>query len=368
MGLPPRPSAGAPRRAAIAARVAAGGAEAEARFAQAILAEAWAQDRRFLAGIAAYRRHAYRREMPEPPVLWQEGGARLLDYAPGGSGPALLMVPSLVNRAYVLDLKPGSSLLRALAAGGLRPLLLDWGEPGEIEAGFTLTDYIAGRLERAMAAVGGPLILGGYCMGGLLALAAALRQPGQVRGLALLATPWDFHAPDAARARALGAMLPALEPVLHRTGLLPTDLLQMLFTCLSPFETQAKYRHFAGMAGEGPAAELFVALEDWLNDGVPLAAPVAREALGGWYGHNLPARGEWRVAGLPVRPAALGRPSFLAIPGRDRIVPPESALALAAIMPGAAVHRPASGHIGMAAGRRAESELWQPLRDWCLGL
>jgi poly(3-hydroxyalkanoate) synthetase len=368
MSRSPNQSDAGALRAGIAARVAAAGPQAEAGFAEAILTEAWAQDRAFLAGIAAYRRHPYQRRVEEPPVIWQEGGSRLLDYGGDADAPVVLVVPSLVNRAYVLDLKPGISLMRYLAGAGLRPLLLDWGEPGAIEARFTLTDYIAGRLERAMAAIGGPLILTGYCMGGLLALAAALRQPDRVRGLALLATPWDFHAPDAERARTLAALLPALEPVMSRTGLLATDLLQMLFTCLAPFETQLKYRHFAKLDPKSPAAELFVALEDWLNDGIPLAAPVARATLGDWYGANLPAQGAWLVAGAAVLPAKLACPSFHAIPGRDRIVPPESALALAEECPGATIHRPASGHIGMAAGRRASQELWRPLRDWCLSL
>mgnify|MGYP000379059989 CR=1 FL=1 len=36
---------------------------------------------------------------------------------------------------------------------GVRPMLLDWGWPGEAERGFTLTDYVAGRLERLLAAL-----------------------------------------------------------------------------------------------------------------------------------------------------------------------------------------------------------------------
>jgi poly(3-hydroxyalkanoate) synthetase len=166
----------------------------------------------------------------------------------------------------------------------------------------------------------------------------------------------------------MGALLPALEPAMAATGLLATDLLQMLFAGLAPFETPEKYRQFGKLAQSGPSAELFVALEDWLNDGVPLAAPVARTCLGDWHGENTPARGEWAVAGAPVLPETFGRPSFVAIPNRDRIVPPESALALAERLPGAVIHRPAAGHIGMAAGRRAETELWRPLRDWCRGL
>ena len=59
------------------------------------------------------------------------------------------MVPSLINRAYILDLAPETSLLRYLAAAGMRPLLVDWGSPGAVERGFGLTEYIAGRLEAA---------------------------------------------------------------------------------------------------------------------------------------------------------------------------------------------------------------------------
>lgn len=323
-----------------------------------------------IAGIAAYRRHPWRRELAEPPAVWAEGGSRLLDY--GGIGAPVLFVPSLVNRATVLDLFEGRSMLRYLARRS-RVLLLDWGWPGEAERGFTLTDYIAGRLERALAAVsevvgGAPVVLVGYCMGGLLALAAALRRPELVRGLGLLATPWDFHAADAGAARGLGQALPWLEPLMAVTQRLPVDAVQTLFAMMDPGGIAAKYAGFARVEQDSARARQFVAIEDWLNDGVPLAAAVARECLGGWYGENTPARGLWRVAGQRVDPARLAVPAFVAVPGRDRIVPPESALPLAGLIAGAMLHPPAAGHVGMVAGASAERVLWEPLRDWLASL
>jgi poly(3-hydroxyalkanoate) synthetase len=305
--------------------------------------------------------------VPDPPLIWREGGSRLLDYGDGGQrddGPAVLFVPSLVNRAHVLDLLPERSMLRWLAARGTRPLLLDWGWPGELERGFSLTDYIAGRLERALAAVPGRVVLAGYCMGGLLALAAALRRPDRVGGLVLLATPWDFHAAGDGMGPAAAAALPVLEPALAATGTLPVDALQSLFALADEAGVAQRYRAFATLDPACARARVFVALEDWLNDGVPLAAPVARETLRDWYGANTPARERWLVAGQAVRPGALACPVFVALPTRDRVVPRASARALADALPRAVTWEVAAGHVGMIAGGGAEAALWPALLAW----
>jgi polyhydroxyalkanoate synthase subunit PhaC len=212
------------------------------------------------------------------------------------------------------------------------------------------------------------VVLAGYCMGGLLTVALAQRRPDLVSALALLATPWDFHAGGPEQAAALAGGLPLLEPAMALSGTLPVDLLQSLFAMLDPWGIADKYHAFARLDPEGERARLFVALEDWLNDGIPLAAPVARECLEGWYGANAPARGEWRVAGLAVDPALLALPAFVAVPARDRIVPPESARPLATLLRGAVLHEPRAGHIGMAAGGNAEAALWRPLLAWIRGL
>jgi poly(3-hydroxyalkanoate) synthetase len=338
-------------------------------FPAEVMAETLRQDAALIAGIAAYRRHPWRRTLVDPGAVWAEGGSRLLDY--GGGGVPVLFVPSLVNRAYVLDLMEGGSMLRWLARHGVRPLLLDWGWPGETERRFTLTDYVAGRLERALtasvAAVGGPVVLAGYCMGGTLAVAAAQRRPDLVRGLALLAAPWDFHAGDPEHALQVAGTLPLLEPALAFSGALPVDLLQSLFALMDPWGVADKYRGFSRLRQDSDRAVLFVALEDWLNDGVPLAAEVARSCLGEWYGANAPARGEWRIAGLAVDPGAIRMPTFVAVPGRDRIVPPDSARPLAGLIQGAVLHEPAAGHVGMVAGGRAEAALWGVLGEWVVG-
>ncbi len=322
----------------------------------------------FLAGIERYRHHPYRRSLAEPPTLWQEGTTRLLDYGAPGD-PAVLVVPSLINRAYILDLTPQTSLVRHLAAAGLRPLVVDWGAPGALERGFGLTEYIAGRLEAAAtaaaeAADAGPIGVLGYCMGGLLALALAERRPRLVRALALLATPWSFHAERVSQARLLGSLAEPLVLAFARLGEVPVDVLQALFTAVDPLVGLRKFTRFAGLLPESPAARHFVAVEDWLNDGVPLTVPVMRDCLGGWYGADLPGRGLWQVAGRPVMAGNVHQPALVVVPAQDRIVPPASASALADALPSAERLTPALGHIGMIVAREAPAQVWQPLTAW----
>ena len=182
----------APKAAAIKTAVEATAAE---RLAAALQKEATRRMADFLAGIRAYHHHPYRRDLIDPDPLWSKGSSKLRDY--GGTGRPVLLVPSLINRAYILDLKDGNSLVRDMAARGWRPLLMDWGAPGEAESGFDLNDYIMGYLSEALDAAtdlaGGPVPVIGYCMGGLLALALARHRGADISTLALLATPWDFH-------------------------------------------------------------------------------------------------------------------------------------------------------------------------------
>lgn len=351
------------RAAALAATVEQARAE---DFSHAVEQEARDRLDRFLTGVERYRAHRYRRVLEDPEPIWTDGNARLLKF--GEEGPAVLLVASLVNRSYILDLGPQQSFARWLSERGFRCYLLDWQAPGPRERAYSLDDYIAGplseALDTAVADSGGRAAVLGYCMGGLLALALALRRKADVSGLVFLATPWDFHAGDLSQAHGLAEAMRFFEPQLQALGELPTDALQYLFCALDPLLGIRKFTAFEGLELQSPAAKRFVALEDWLNDGVPLAAQVARASAFEWYEENRPARGVWEVQGEPVRPENWEGPAYVVIPAADRIVPPASAEALANAMPQATVKRPRAGHIGMIAGRGVTRSIWRPLADW----
>lgn len=347
-----------------------------------VAAEAKRRLEALLAGVNRYRDHPYVRDLPDPPVIWQEGATRLLDYGaadplgftPGddglrGEGRIALFVPSLVNRHYVMDLSRRRSLMRWLMVRGFRPLLVDWGVPTGTELNLSIEDYVARRLGSMIAhasdLAGGPVPVVGYCMGGLLTIAGVQLARDRVARMALMATPWDFAAGDTAERRLIRVLGRSILKTVEQTGSMPVDMLQILFVATDPAMVPRKFRDFAALDPESDAARDFVALEDWLNDGVPLAGPVARTVVHDWYGTNKPAEGCWEVAGETIDPGVLApMPVLVAVPERDRIVPPPTAAALADILPDARLIRPAAGHIGMMVGSRSAKELWEPLAHW----
>jgi polyhydroxyalkanoate synthase subunit PhaC len=332
-------------------------------------------------GIAAWQGHPYRRTPSDPPAIWLDGCSRLLDYgavpeATRPDGPPVLVVPSLINRPYILDLDPGRSLLRWLAAQGLRPLLMDWGSPGATEAAFDLEAYGVRRLIPALAVArrlgGRPPPVVGYCMGGTLAAGLAARAPGEVAALVTIGAPWDFAAP-AGFSGALRAMIRAggarrselqLDALGQAFGLVPVGFFQMLFALVNPIQAALKFQRLARLDPEGPAARLFVALEDWLADGVPMPVGAARDLLIGWQIRDLPARGGWRFLGGAVDPGRIAAPALIFCGASDSIAPPPLAAPLGRLVPGARVAAPATGHVGMIVGSAARAQVWRPLAEF----
>ncbi len=300
-----------------------------------------------LAGVRAYQAHPYRRALAPPPTVAQIGSVRLFDY--GGSGRPAVFVPSLVNPPSVLDLAPDNSLLRWLSGQGVRPLLVDWGTPGPDERTLSIDSYVDTRLLPLLAEVGDAAVVG-YCLGGTMALAAALAQPP--RRLALIATPWNFggYGPQA---RDMAVAWAQMEATATPLGAVPMDLIQPMFWRLDPAGTAAKYERFGRLPADSDDARAFVALEDWANDGPPLTLPAARQCFADFYGADTPGTGRWRGDARRVAGPVLNLVST-----RDRIVPAAAAPAV-----GERVEIDA-GHVGMIVGSRARALVWEPLRDW----
>jgi polyhydroxyalkanoate synthase subunit PhaC len=307
-----------------------------------------------LIGLDAYQRAPRAPPRSLAPIVARHGRAVLRDY--GGAGPPMVFVPSLINPPTILDLTPDHSLLRWMAAQGFHVLLVDWGTPEIVnrgaDIGYHVTDLLVPLLRQLNAS---PLLVG-YCLGGTMAIAAAALAP--VRALALIASPWHFAGfPDAARADQ-AKLWDTAAPAAEMLGVLPMEVLQSGFWRLDPARTIGKFVGFDRLDPNSAKARLFIAVEDWANEGPPLTFAAAREAFEDLFAADVTGQGRWCVGGRVIDPKKLACPVLDIVSTTDRIVP-----AAAACRAQNSISL-ALGHVGMIVGSAAHARLWQPLRDW----
>lgn len=272
----------------------------------------------------------------------------------------------MINGNEILDLLPGKSFTRWMAAQGFDVYLLDWGNPAA-DDGLKSLDGVTGRIVEAAGFIasrtGEPVDTLGYCMGGTLLLGAAAGKPELFGKLVLLSAPWDFQAGDPRMMVQVATGTPSALQLLEVKASLPVDWIQNIFARVNPALAIKKFSNFSDMVTGSTDEELFIAVEDWLNGGQDLSAGVARTCILDWYGENKPARGEW------VDLSSLEKtPVMIVAADKDILVPPEAASAASQHLPLSRVIKPSCGHISLMAGKNAQNMVWEPVRDWLLAL
>lgn len=336
-------------------------------FLSSLSSEAYNHSTGFLQGMQAYLASDYERPKTPHTVLWQRGSARLLDLAPEATDAvAVLCVPSLINKSTVLDLYPEVSFVQFLKARGFRPLILDWGSPDADECDFAMADYISFYALDALHALreqhDGPITLLGYCMGGIFTTAMAQLAAREVDALVLLATPWDFSAPDTPTVLLAPATQHTLRQWINTQYPVQPLVTQTVFHLIDPWRVQEKFSRYPFLS-EAEKTH-FLAVEQWVNDGVPLANKVAEECFVDWPQGNILAKHQWKIGRRWIEPSQITCPTLAIIPTRDAIVPKGCALPLTKLIKRCEVQLPECGHVSMVVGKKARTQMWEPLANW----
>lgn len=325
-----------------------------------------------ISGLQKYQAHTYQRTLPPLNILWQSGSASIMALEKVEMGrrgrPVLLLVPSMVNKAYIFDLIEQRSLLRWLEGEGISVCLLDWGnpslDPDMAYLNSVVTEKLVPAIRYVAHAAGAPVHVLGYCMGGTLLCGAVAHTKNELSSLTFLAAPWDFHAGAQHLAARVRTAAPAAVAAIRDRGCLPLEWTQSVFATIAPENAAQKFMRFASMDASSDAAKLFVAVEDWLNDGVNLPGGMAEQVIRDWFTGNLTGEGAWEIDARPVRPGDIDTPTLIMTSKNDRLVDYESAAALHTQVPGSRLIDTGLGHVGMIAGRNAVEQAWKPLRDW----
>ncbi len=327
------------------------------------------RESKFLTGLDRYRDSKFVGPQTTPTTTVLKGKHCNLRFYHSGNRkvaerrPLHLCIPSLVNKYYILDLSPHASIVQEFNRDAMDVCIVEWHEPNEADSAMGVEAYVVTLLETLQMhweAINRPITVLGYCLGGVIAVALASLFP-RVKGLVLLATPWDFSHYSFAKMNQTERE--SLKKKILRTPLFASENVQSLCYLANSARIISQFSRFSEASNIREEMN-FVALQHWANDGVDVSQKIALQCLVEWPEDNPLMSGDWNIGGQEVSLEKLEIPVFAAIPTRDNIVPYECAIALVNKLENVTLITPSSGHVGMVAGVAQRDRLMIPLVRW----
>lgn len=281
----------------------------------------------------------------------------------------LLIVSSLVNRYYILDLTPGRSFVEYLSERGFDVYVIDWGRPDLSDRHLDMTDYLARYLPNIVAAVSATagvraVTLLGYSMGGFLSLAFTALNPEVVRNLVLFAAPVDFSKSvfgDWTDPRFFD-----VDRLIDAYGNMPGRFIVSAFRLLKPVSNLTLPISLMNAAPDSEKLRTLLAVEKWFNDAVDIPGEYYRQFVKATYRENRLIQGRFSVAGRSVKLSNVRCPILNVIGERDQVVPLQCSAKLPEVVGSRNVKQLIFpfGHLSMAVGTDAKRTLWPAVARW----
>lgn len=231
----------------------------------------------------------------------------------------LLYVPPLVNKYYVLDLLPKSSMIKWLIDQGHDVFVISWVNPGSELSNKGISDYCLegpiAALEIIERATGERTVdVFGFCMGGtLLAITAAyLSATGQaerIGAISLIGTLLDFTDTGEWATFYESGHMDAFERHVQKTGFIGADKLQALFSVVRANDLiwSSVVSHYL-LDREAPASDLLF----WFADGSRIPQAFLLEyGKGLLRGNLLKEPGGISILDVPINLGAIEAPACL---------------------------------------------------------
>lgn len=283
--------------------------------------------------------------------------------------PPVVLVPSLINRSYILDLEPDRSMVAALSAAGHPTYLVDWGVPAAEDADedveYVLMTLLRRSIRRACRHAGSSqAVVLGYCQGGVLSAMLAALEPDLFAGLILLNAPFRFSEGGRFRNLVQERVVDVEQGLVD--GLVPVETMQAAFKLLDPMGNWTKFLGIEAAQGQPARMARVLARERWLEETVPLPAAFARDFIRHTYQEDRLLEGSWRVGGRLVDLGRITCPVLVVAAERDFIAPLASALPVADAVSSddVTVEVLPTGHIGCVVGSAAPRILHPLLDRW----
>ncbi len=286
----------------------------------------------------------------------------------------VLIVTSLVNQPYILDLVPGQSLVEFLLRQGFDVYLIEWGKPRREHSTLTLEDHVLQRLPECVQRVlddsaQAELSIIGYCVGGLLSvLYAALHvgtpQQSALKNLVCMAAPVNGDGLESLKAW-MGPDFDE-EALIAQYGNVPGDWVQNALRALRPFGKLAGAMSLLNNVDKDEVVKSNLRMGKWETDNLPFPGGVFRQMVNDFVRGNKLVKGEWVIGGQRVDLGKIRMPFLHLLAQDDHITPYASSKDLLQLVGSRDKQEliMKGGHVGLVAGRGAELRMWPALDAW----
>ncbi len=283
----------------------------------------------------------------------------------------VIVIPSLVSRAYILDLAKGQSLVEYLVGQGFDVYLIDWGTPRREHSGMRLEDYVLRLMPECIEHILGEtgereISMIGYCMGGQLAcMYAATHLEGPLKNLVCFTTPVNSDGMHLYQTWTDAEHFD-LDEVIKELGNIPPELMSASLQALRPLQRQAGQLKLLDNLENGPFVEGFVRLDRWAADQIPFPGETARQFIVDFLRENKLVHNEMELGSQRVDLGAIRVPFLHVAAEHDHIVPRESSKDLIGLIGSDDKQEIVlkGGHVSMVAGGNAVRRLWPRLDAW----
>jgi polyhydroxyalkanoate synthase len=312
-------------------------------------------------------------------VIWTLNKAKLYRYIPVVPDGLrhrvpLLLVFAIMNRPYILDLRPGHSFVEFMVSRGYDVYLLDWGSPGLEDKSLKFDDYAMDYLPRAirkMTSVSGSdsFSLLGWCIGAILTtIYAAMRPDDGLRNLLLLTAPLDFSNREGITfARWTDGKYFNLERVLSTFGNMPAEMIDYGAKVLKPVDNfVTNYCKLWDNLDNPRVVEAWQAMNTWVTDNIPMPGGAYRQLIQEFYRDNALIQNRLHVRGQKVDLHRIKANLLTVIAEGDHITPPCQSETIMEVVStiDKELYRIPGGHIGIMAGSSAHRTTWPHIDKW----
>ena len=289
-------------------------------------------------------------------VVFQNDLMQLIQYAPSTEQvyrTPLLVMPPWMNKFYIMDLRPGNSMMEWLVAQGHTVFMVSWVNPDERLAQKGFEDYLLegpiAALDAIEAATGERRVnVTGYCLGGILLSAAAawLKAKGddRIKSATYLTTMVDFCDTGEVSLFIDEDGLESLEERINERGFLDGKLVDVTFRTLRANDLVWSFFVNNYLLGQSPRP--FDILY-WNADSTNMPAAMHTFFMRNMYLENrLREPGGITLAGVPIDVTRVDTPSYVFSAKEDHIAPWKTGYESAKLFSGPmAFVLGASGHI-----------------------